>query len=455
MPVDLEVAGVRRTGRRAGRRRRTWRSACCRSRRRPGSSRWPARRPACPGRRTTAAARPSTSTFGVLLLELVVDRVDHRLRLAVVHEPDREGAGRGRWLGSTRRRWPVGSRARAARAGGEAQAGDGQRRDPGAGAVIGIPSAVSGVGRRAPPGESSRCVRDDSSASGRHSRRCCIPPAHPGRELRRTSLGGRGTLGGHVVAVPPTRCPGAPGAGPAGPPGLRLPACPRARRAGHLHARAVPRGRGHPVPGHGLLLGRGEAPVAAARRPHDGGRLPGRVHAAPHVQRGLHRHDRARRDGHGGLRPDGRRHDRRAAACSGRTTTRPRACARATTWAASTAARSTGRTARAAGPGREQRRGLRRGAARRGASTRSPPSWRRPLQDGEVVLPFYYAEPHHQQYLHKNPHGYDCHAHTGILLPDLDDDPARGLPPVSSLGGRGHGGGGTRPASGCSRRRRG
>jgi len=41
------------------------------------------------------------------------------------------------------------------------------------------------------------------------------------------------------------------------------------------------------------------------------------------------------------------------------------------------------------------------------------------LQDGEVVLPFYYAEPHHQQYLHKNPHGYDCHAHTGILLPDI------------------------------------
>jgi len=42
------------------------------------------------------------------------------------------------------------------------------------------------------------------------------------------------------------------------------------------------------------------------------------------------------------------------------------------------------------------------------------------LAAGEVVRHFYYAEPHHQQYLAKNPHGYDCHAHTGILLPDLE-----------------------------------
>lgn len=31
--------------------------------------------------------------------------------------------------------------------------------------------------------------------------------------------------------------------------------------------------------------------------------------------------------------------------------------------------------------------------------------------------PFYLAEEYHQQYLFKNPHGYDCHAHTGVLLP--------------------------------------
>ena len=31
--------------------------------------------------------------------------------------------------------------------------------------------------------------------------------------------------------------------------------------------------------------------------------------------------------------------------------------------------------------------------------------------------PFYFAEDYHQQYLHKNPHGYRCHANTGVPLP--------------------------------------
>jgi peptide-methionine (S)-S-oxide reductase len=31
--------------------------------------------------------------------------------------------------------------------------------------------------------------------------------------------------------------------------------------------------------------------------------------------------------------------------------------------------------------------------------------------------PFYYAEPYHQQYLHKNPHGYRCHSDTGVPFP--------------------------------------
>src|SRR5437764_8423012 len=31
--------------------------------------------------------------------------------------------------------------------------------------------------------------------------------------------------------------------------------------------------------------------------------------------------------------------------------------------------------------------------------------------------PFYYAEDYHQQYLHKNPWGYDCHSGTGISCP--------------------------------------
>ncbi len=30
---------------------------------------------------------------------------------------------------------------------------------------------------------------------------------------------------------------------------------------------------------------------------------------------------------------------------------------------------------------------------------------------------YYYAEPQHQQYLHKVPHGYRCHANTGIPFP--------------------------------------
>ena len=34
-------------------------------------------------------------------------------------------------------------------------------------------------------------------------------------------------------------------------------------------------------------------------------------------------------------------------------------------------------------------------------------------------LPFYFAEDYHQQYLYKVPHGYDCHAETGIALPPL------------------------------------
>ena len=34
-------------------------------------------------------------------------------------------------------------------------------------------------------------------------------------------------------------------------------------------------------------------------------------------------------------------------------------------------------------------------------------------------LPFYYAEDYHQQYLHKVPNGYDCHAETAIAFPPL------------------------------------
>lgn len=38
----------------------------------------------------------------------------------------------------------------------------------------------------------------------------------------------------------------------------------------------------------------------------------------------------------------------------------------------------------------------------------------------EPLGEYYYAEDYHQQYLGKNPHGYDCHANTGISYPGLD-----------------------------------
>ncbi|HUG09170.1 MAG TPA: peptide-methionine (S)-S-oxide reductase MsrA [Acidimicrobiia bacterium] len=37
----------------------------------------------------------------------------------------------------------------------------------------------------------------------------------------------------------------------------------------------------------------------------------------------------------------------------------------------------------------------------------------------ELLTDYYYAEDYHQQYLGKNPHGYDCHANTGITYPGL------------------------------------
>lgn len=33
---------------------------------------------------------------------------------------------------------------------------------------------------------------------------------------------------------------------------------------------------------------------------------------------------------------------------------------------------------------------------------------------------YYFAEDYHQQYLAKNPHGYDCHANTGLAYPGLN-----------------------------------
>jgi peptide-methionine (S)-S-oxide reductase len=39
--------------------------------------------------------------------------------------------------------------------------------------------------------------------------------------------------------------------------------------------------------------------------------------------------------------------------------------------------------------------------------------------DIEPLGEYHFAEDYHQQYLAKNPHGYDCHANTGIAYPGL------------------------------------
>ena len=114
-----------------------------------------------------------------------------------------------------------------------------------------------------------------------------------------------------------------------------------AHRARHAPARAVAgRARGR-VLRHGLLLGRRAALLADARRLLDRGRLPGWVHREPDVRGDLHRPDRAHRGRPGRLRPGQGVPTPTCSRCSGRTTTRPRACARATTSVRSTGRRST------------------------------------------------------------------------------------------------------------------
>jgi len=42
-----------------------------------------------------------------------------------------------------------------------------------------------------------------------------------------------------------------------------------------------------------------------------------------------------------------------------------------------------------------------------------------PAPDPEAAARFWYAEDYHQQYLFKNPGGYECHARTGLACPAL------------------------------------
>ena len=149
--------------------------------------------------------------------------------------------------------------------------------------------------------------------------------------------------------------------------------------------------------------------VAAGRVGHRG-RLRRRHHAQPDLRGGVLGPHRPHRGGAGGVRSRRRSATRRCSRCSGRATTPPRACARATTSAPSTARPSTPTDAGAAEAAERVGRGLRPSAGRRGLRRRSPPRSPRPP-------PFYFAEGYHQQYLAKNPNGYCGLGGTGVSCP--------------------------------------
>ena len=109
------------------------------------------------------------------------------------------------------------------------------------------------------------------------------------------------------------------------------------------------------------------------------------------------------------FRPGGDLLRRAARACSGRATTRPRACARATTWAPSTAPGSTRPRTPSA------RRPRRRASA---YQERLSAAGYGEITTEIVDAPeFFYAEDYHQQYLAKNPNGYCGLGGTGVSCP--------------------------------------
>ena len=138
----------------------------------------------------------------------------------------------------------------------------------------------------------------------------------------------------------------------------------------------------------------------------------GRLHPEPDVRGDLLRPDRPHRGGPGGLRPGQGRPTRTCSRSSGRTTTRPRACARATTSAPSTARRSTPPPTSSSAAARRPATRSQPVVTRGRATARSPPRSPRLGQ-------FYYAEDYHQQYLSdaKNPNGYCNHGPNGMTCP--------------------------------------
>ena len=149
--------------------------------------------------------------------------------------------------------------------------------------------------------------------------------------------------------------------------------------------------------------------LAARRRVHDRGRLRRGLHAEPDLRGGLQRAHRPHRGGARGVRPEGDLATTTCSACSGRATTRRRACGRATTSGRSTAPAI-----------------YTYSDAQREAAEASRAMFQARLTAagyGEItteILPapeFYFAEDYHQQYLAKNPGGYCGLGGTGVSCP--------------------------------------
>ena len=135
----------------------------------------------------------------------------------------------------------------------------------------------------------------------------------------------------------------------------------------------------------------------------------GGLHAQPHLRGGLLAGAPATTRSCSWCSARRRSPTRSCCGSSGRATTRPRACARATTWAPSTAPAST--------PPRRPRPRRREASRDAYAERLSDAGYGEITTEIEPAGEFYYAEDYHQQYLAKNPNGYCGIGGTGVSCP--------------------------------------